>query len=126
MANLVSCRVGMFRSLEEAFKRFPQAGIHAAEVNPPADGNYKALADQAKRAGIALATVSTHVQLATEESTKEFWKVIDGTAAIGVPKIFVSVQAPETLSRETAYARLKATAEYAAARKIAREWDESN
>jgi len=114
MANIISCRTAMFNSVEEAFSRFPETGIRAAEVPPPADGNYRALGDRAGRAGITIATLATHVDLTSDETTKPFWSVIDGAASIRVPKIFVSAQAPDDVPREQVIRRLHNTAAYAA------------
>ena len=118
MANIISCRVGVFGKQDEAFRRLPQADVFHAEASPPEDGNYQALADTAKRHGVTIATLATGLHLNTDETAAEFRPVIDGAAAIGVPKVFCSVKPSDDGSRETSMRRLSETVVYAAERGI--------
>ena len=113
MPNILSCRTGVFGSVEAAFERLPQAGICHGEVPVPGDGDYAALKSKADAAGVGIATLATGLNLQTEETTLAFRRVIDGAASIAVPKIFVSAGAGEGVSRETAIGRLRETAAYA-------------
>jgi len=113
MANTISCRTGMFGDVETAFKRFPEADILHAEVPPPPDGDYQALAGKASAAGVTIATLATQLSLETDETAQQFHGVIDGAAAIGVARIFVSAKAPEDAPRDTVMGRLRNTADYA-------------
>ena len=118
MGNIISCRVGIFKTLQVAFENFLEAGIYHAEVPPPADGDYQALAEKASASGIVIATLATGVDLDTDEKAAVLHPVIDGAAAIGVAKIFVSVKAAAELPREQAIGRLQALAQYAADRHV--------
>ena len=118
MANLISCRVGIFGGTDGAFARFPEAGILHAEVPPPGDGDHAGLAEKAAKAGVSIATLATQLVLDTDESTADFRQIIDGAAAINVGKIFVSAKAEDTLARETVIGRFRETAVYAAARGV--------
>ncbi len=118
MANIISCRIQIFGSTAAAFELFPQAGIVHAEVPPPADGDYALLAEQADRAGVTIATLATQLALDTDETTQSFRSVIDGAAAIGVAKIFVSAKAAADVPQPEAMARLRDTAAYAGARGV--------
>lgn len=118
MANVIACRTGMFGSAEEAFRRFPEAGLFHAEAPPPGDGDYEALASSAAAAGVTISTLATGLALDTDETAAAFNAVIDGAAAIGVPKIFVSAKAGEGVSDDESLARLRGTANYAEVRGI--------
>lgn len=118
MDNIISCRVGLFKSLDTAFKSFPDAGILHAEVAPPPDGDYASLAAKASAAGITIATLSTSLNLDTDETTAAFLPVIDGAAAIGTPKIFVSAKAQDDVPWQKVLMRFRRTAAYAAARGV--------
>ena len=118
MVNIFSCRVGLFKSLDTAFKSLPEAGILHAEVDPPSDGDYASLSAKASAAGITIATLSTGLNLDTDETTAMFLPVIDGAAAIGVPKIFVSAKAQDSVPWQKVLMRLRRTAAYAAGRGV--------
>jgi len=113
MANIISCRTAMFGDVEVAFRRFPEADVLHAEVPPPADGDYAALAAKAAANGVTIATLATQLNLETDETTQAFLPVIDGAAEIGTPKIFVSAKAPDTVPRDRVMGRLRETARYA-------------
>jgi len=113
MSNIISCRVQVFGSAEEALKRFPEAGVYFAEVPPPTDGDYAALAGKAADAGVTIATLATQLHLESDEAAAAFEPVIAGAGGIGVPRIFVSAQAPEETPWEDAIARMRRTAEFA-------------
>ncbi|NOY81518.1 MAG: sugar phosphate isomerase/epimerase [Kiritimatiellaeota bacterium] len=114
MSNIISCRVQVFGSAEEALRRFPEAGIRFAEVPPPPDGDYAALARKAADAGVTLATLATQFHLESDEAAAKLDPVIVGAGEIGVPKIFVSAQAPTETPWEDAVRRMCRTAEFAA------------
>lgn len=118
MANIISCRTGVLGSVDTAFQRFPDAGVLHAEVAPPADGDYETLAAKARQHGVTIATLATQLNLETDEATAAFRAVIDGAAAIGVPKIFVSAKAGEETPRPVALGRLRDTAAYATERTV--------
>jgi sugar phosphate isomerase/epimerase len=118
MGNVISCRTGVFDTLQAAFENFPKAGVYHAEVPPAPGGDYRAMADLARRHGVTIATVATHVVLDSEATMGEFLPVIDGTRSIGVPKIFVSAQANPQVPWETVVVRLRQLAEYARQRQV--------
>ena len=118
MDNIISCRVGLFKSLETALKLFPEAGVTHAEVAPPADGDYAGLSAMASSAGITIATLATELNLDTDTTAATFLPVIDGAAAIGVPKIFVSAKAKDGTPWQQVLMRLRRTAAYALARGV--------
>lgn len=118
MANVIACRTGMFGSAAAAFERFPEAGIFHAEAPPPGDGDYAGLASSAAAAGVTISTLATGLTLDTDETAAAFNAVIDGAAAVGVPKIFISAKVGADVPREEALVRLRATADYAEGRGI--------
>jgi len=118
MSNVISCRIGVLGSADTAFARFPDAGMLHAEVPPPADGDYDAIAAKARANGVTIATLATQLNLETDETTQGFRSVIDGASRIGVPKIFISAKAGDDVPRAVAIARLRNTAAYAAARGV--------
>ncbi|MBT3377670.1 MAG: sugar phosphate isomerase/epimerase [Lentisphaerae bacterium] len=118
MANVIACRTGMFGSAEAAFERFPEAGILNAEAPPPGDGDYAGLAASAAAAGVTISTLSTGLPLDTDETAAAFNAVIDGAAAIGVSKVFVSAKAGEDVPRDAVLSRFRVTADYAAAQGV--------
>lgn len=113
MSNIISCRVGVLGGTDEALKHFPEAGVRFAEVPPPADGDYGMLARKAADAGVTIATLATQLRLESDDAAAALDPVIAGAGEIGVPKIFISAQAPEETSWEDAIARMRRTAEFA-------------
>ncbi len=114
MQNLISCRSALFGNVDTAFQLFPEAGVHFAEVPPPADGDYAALKEKADRAGITASTLATGVTLDTDETAQDFVPVIDGAATIGVKHIFVSFKAAAEIPRNDVIARIRGLAQHAA------------
>jgi len=115
---MIACRTGMFGRTKAAIERFPEAGILHAEAPIPGDGDYAALAGSAAAAGVAISTLAAGLVADTDETIAPFNAAIDGAAAIGVPKIFVSAKASDDIPREEVFARLRATADYAESRGI--------
>jgi sugar phosphate isomerase/epimerase len=118
MGNIISCRTGVFDTLEMAFASFPQAGVYHAEVPPAAHGDYGALADLARSYGVTIATIATHVVLDSEATAAGLHPVIDGAQSIGVQKVFVSAQAAPQVPWEMVITRLRQLAEYAAQHQV--------
>jgi sugar phosphate isomerase/epimerase len=118
MANIISCRTGVFDTLEAAFENFPKAGVYHAEAPPAPGGDYPAMAKLARRHGVTIATLATHVVLDSETTAAELLPVIDGAQRIGVPRLFVSAQAAPQVPWEMVIARLRQAAEYAFAHKV--------
>ncbi|MCK5805154.1 MAG: sugar phosphate isomerase/epimerase [Lentisphaeria bacterium] len=118
MSNIISCRTGMFGSAETAFEFFPKAGVLHAECPPPSEGKYDELAKKADATGMTIATIATQLALDSDEAAKPFYDVIDGTASISVPKIFVSMKAADEVPREEVIARLRNISEYAVERNV--------
>ncbi len=114
MSNIISCRVQVFGSVEEALSRFPEAGVRFAEAPPPQDGDYSALAKKAADAGVTLATLATQFHLESDEAAAKLEAVIAGAGEIGVPKIFVSAQAPAETPWDGVIQRMRRAAEFAA------------
>lgn len=114
MAAIISCRTGMFGSVDAAFEFFPQADMFHAECPPAPGGDYPAMAAKARARGVTIASLSTGLHLDTDEQAAAFRPVIEGAASIGVPKIFVSAKASSADLFEPALARLGELACYAA------------
>jgi len=118
MGNIISCRTGVFDTLQVAFESFPRAGVVHAEVPPAPGGDYRAMAELAARHGVTIATIATHVSLDSEATCAELLPVIDGAHRIGVPRIFVSVQAGPDVPWSAVVGRLRQLAEYAHQRQV--------
>lgn len=118
MANIISCRVGVFGGSDEAFENLPKAGVFHAEASPPEDGDYGKLAAAARKHGVTIATLATGLHLNTEATAADFLPVIDGAASIQVAKVFCSVKPAEDGSQETSMQRLRDTVVYAAERGV--------
>ncbi len=118
MGNLISCRTGVFDTLEAAFENFPKAGVYHAEAPPAPGGDYPAMARLAGAHGVTIATIATHVVLDSEDTAAALRPVIDGAQSIGVPKLFVSAQAAAQVPWELVIARLRQAAEYAFQRQV--------
>jgi sugar phosphate isomerase/epimerase len=76
------------------------------------------MAKLARRHGVTIATLATHVVLDSETTAAELLPVIDGAQRIGVPRLFVSAQAAPQVPWEMVIARLRQAAEYAFAHKV--------
>ncbi|MDD4870882.1 MAG: sugar phosphate isomerase/epimerase [Kiritimatiellae bacterium] len=113
MSVIISCRTSLFSSLEEAFPSLREAGICHAEVPPAVEGDYKGMVKLASKSGITIATFATRLNVETDASAAELRPVIDNAGSFGIPKIFVGVKAPDTISRDIVYARLRDIAKYA-------------
>jgi sugar phosphate isomerase/epimerase len=111
MANVISCRTGVFGSVDAAFEWFPKGGVFHAEV-PPAE-DYDDLAKRAAAHGVTIATLATPLNVSDEANLRSFRTVVDGAARIGVSRIFISAQNRDGVPRETAIERLRNTAAYA-------------
>lgn len=119
MGNVISCRVGVYASLEEAFTKLPETGIQHAEVGASADTDYAALAKLAADSGMTISTTATGCEVGNPESMANFAKIVEGTASIGTSKMFVSIKGAEGVERSALMAGLRETAERAAALGIA-------
>lgn len=118
MANIISCRTGVFETLESAFENFPRAGVFHAETPPAPGGDYPAMAAMAARHGVTIATIASHVDLDSEEKLARLLPVIEGAHSIGVPRLFVSVRASPGVPWDTVVERLRRLAEYARQRQV--------
>lgn len=107
MGSVLSCRTVMFASAEEAFRYFPEAGIRCAEVPPPGDGDYAALAALAARHGVRITTFATGVAVDDPASVAGLKDVLTGAASVGVEHVFVSVKASEETPFADAVAGLR-------------------
>lgn len=113
MGNIISCRTGVFGTLQAAFENFAKAGVFHAEVPRPADGNYRAMAELAAAHGIRIATIAGSLKLDSDETVAAYLPVIDGARSIGVGKLFVSIGADPQLPRELVFGRLRQVVGYA-------------
>lgn len=95
MSNLISCRLPVYLGRDEAYERLPQAGIHAVELSPPADGNWERCRELADQHGVQIVTVATGAELGNAESVAAFRDVMANTAALGATLVFVSLRAAE-------------------------------
>jgi len=118
MGNIISCRTGVFGTLQAAFENFPKAGVRHAEVPRPADGDYRAMADLAAAHGVTIATIAGSLKLDSEQTVAAYLPVIDGAHSIGVRKLFVSIGADPQLPRDLVIGRLRQVAEYARERAV--------
>ncbi len=118
MSNIISCRTGVFGDIGEAFQRFARAGVRFAETPPAPEGDYAGMAAKARAAGVAIATISTQLNVGTDEQAAALEPVIDGAASIGVAKIFISIKPGEDTPPADSYARMRRISEYAAARGV--------
>lgn len=89
--NVIACRPGCYDlPLKDALEELSGLGVHYAEVPPPADGDYAALADMAKGAGVAISSFGTGCCLEDPEQVAALARCIEGAGAIGTRIIFLS------------------------------------
>ncbi|NLF18694.1 MAG: sugar phosphate isomerase/epimerase [Lentisphaerae bacterium] len=118
MANIISCRTGVFGALPDAFATLAAAGVRYAEVPRPADGDYQAMADLAAAHGITIMTIAGPLKLDTDETMQAYLPVIDGARSIGVAKLFFSAGSGPDVPRVVALERLRTVVRYAESRGI--------
>ncbi|MBN2448784.1 MAG: sugar phosphate isomerase/epimerase [Lentisphaeria bacterium] len=118
METIISCRTGVFGSVENACRVLPTAGVRHAEVPPPRDGDYAALGRVAADHGITIASLATPLDLQSDTTVEAFLRVLDGAAQLGVGRTFVSAKAGADTPREQVVRRLQRLAEAAAQRGV--------
>ncbi len=117
MPHTISCRTSTFGDPLTAFPILAAAGLRHAEAQVSPDTDYTALARAAAAAGIAVATLSTGVDLDDDASRAHFRRAIDGAADIGTARIFCSLKSAQPMA-ETTIQRLRELVAHAAARQV--------
>ncbi len=115
MSNLLSANLCSYGGVsDEAMAHLAALGVHHLEIGAPAPDGVEALRERMARFGLSAATLTTGSPIAHEDAAERFAPVAEAARALGASAIFISVRAGD-LPRETAYARLRAMGDVAAA-----------
>ena len=91
MNHTIACRPGCLGlPLPEALAALKRAGLNNVELEAPTDGDYQALAAQARAAGVKITSLSVGTQVDDPATLGWLHRVIAGAREIGVPIIFVA------------------------------------
>ena len=99
MKHTLACRPGFLGlSLSDALTAIKHAGVDNVELDVPTDGDFKALAAQARAAGLTITSLSCGWQVDEAASGVALGRAIAGAREIGVPILFVaaSIDAAKT------------------------------
>ena len=115
MDNLLSCNLGSYRSFRDhALEHLASIGVRHVEVRAPNRDDVAELLDQLGAHGLSATTVMAPCPLDREDLAEQLGAACESAAALGAKVVFVSAKAGD-VPLETAYARLRAAGDAAAA-----------
>jgi inosose dehydratase len=113
--NLLSCRTASYGKFSDgAYAHLQSIGVRHVEIPVPALDAVGAAQDDLARHGLTAATLQGALDISADAAVAGFAAQVEATRAMGCDFIFLSVKAGE-LPLPTAYARLRAAGDLAAA-----------
>lgn len=118
MKNLIAARIGCYQDHQDAgWAHLPSIGVHHVEISMPKPGELDAVKQKLIDNGLSATSMEVGCDIQRADVADSMKSAFDTCAELGAKICFVSVHADE-LPRETAWQRLRAVGDAAAAKDI--------
>ena len=118
MKNLIAARIGCYQDHQDAgWAHLPSIGVHHVEISMPKPGELDAVKQKLIDNGLSATSMEVGCDIQRADVADSMIPAFDACSVLGTKICFVSVHADE-LPRETAWQRLRAVGDAAAASDI--------
>lgn len=118
MKNFLSARIGCYQDHQEAgWAHLPTIGVRHVEISEPKPGELESVKQKLVDSGLSASSIEAGCDIRREDIAESMIPALEACSALGAKICFVSAHADE-LPRETAWQRLRAVGDAAAARDI--------
>ena len=118
MSNLIAARMGCYGAYSsDGWSHLPTLGVHHVEIGNPAPDQVEATKKKLADHGLTASSLETGCDIHRPDAADDMKPKLDACAELGAKVCFVSVHAGG-LPRETAWERLRAVGDEAAARGV--------
>jgi L-ribulose-5-phosphate 3-epimerase len=118
MKNFIAARIGCYQDHQDAgWAHLSTIGVHHVEISMPKSGELDTVKQRLDTNGLSASSIEARCDIQQANVAESMIPAFDACAALGAKICFISVHADE-LPRDTAWQRLRAIGDEAAARDI--------